>query len=97
MSISDYLSYGQENALPLKHLANVTGLDGREIRRAIERERRGGMLILSDNQHGYYLAANAAEAAAFTRSMRHRALEILRTARAIDEAAGIDNDREAIL
>lgn len=78
-------AFGRENAL--RHLVAMTG---REIRKAIERERRAGALIVSDNRHGYWLAESPAEAQKFARSMHHRAREILRTARAIEEAAGVD-------
>lgn len=88
--ISDLLLPGRENAIPRRDLEAITGLDGRTIRLMIERERRRGTLILSDNPHGYFLADDPAEAQQFARSMRHRAGEILRTARAIEGAAGLD-------
>ena len=62
----------------------------RLIRKEIEVERRAGALIISDNAHGYYLTDDPAEAQRFARSMQHRAREILRTARAIEGAAGLD-------
>ena len=76
--------------MPLRHLETITGRDGRSIRVEIERERRNGALILSDCRKGYFLAADEAEAQTFTRSMRKRAGEIIKTARAIERAAGID-------
>ena len=88
--ISSLLLPGRENAIPRRDLEAITGLDGRTIRLMIERERRRGTLILSDNHHGYFLADDPAEAQRFARSMRHRAGEILRTARAIEGAAGLD-------
>lgn len=90
MKISDYLSHGQQSAVPLRHLQALTNFDGRTIRRMIEQERRDGIPILSDNKSGYYLAADPAEAQQFTRSMRHRAGEILRTTRAIERSVGLD-------
>lgn len=90
MKISEVLSYGQENALPMRSLRQVTGLSEREARRQIERERRSGILIVSDTRHGYWLTDDPAEAARFSRSIRHRAREILRTAAAIEGAAGIE-------
>lgn len=77
-----------ENGVTLRHLEKLTDLPGREIRRQIERERRAGALIISDNQHGYYLTDDPAEAQRFARSMQHRAREILRTARAIEGGSG---------
>jgi hypothetical protein len=88
--IADLLPHGAENGVNLHHLEKMTGLDGREVRRQIERERRAGALIVSNNKDGYYLTDDPAEAQRFARSMQHRAREILRTARAIEEAAGVD-------
>lgn len=88
IKIKDFLSHGVENGVTLRHLEKLTDLPGREIRRQIERERRAGALIISDNQHGYFLTDDPAEAQRFARSMQHRAREILRTARAIEGAAG---------
>lgn len=89
-NISHLLSIGQGNAVTLQHLVTLTGWPKRVIRKQIEKERRAGVLILSDNRSGYYLASDEVEAQQFARSMRHRAGEILRTARAIEGAAGID-------
>lgn len=69
-------AFGRENAL--RHLVAMTG---QEIRKAIERERRAGALIVNDNRNGYWLAAEAQKFA------HHRARE---TARATEEAAGVD-------
>lgn len=88
--ISDLLSIGQENALPLRHLVSITGRAGRTIRLMIERERRSGVPILSDCKKGYFLAANEMEAQIFARSMRRRAGEIIETACAIERSVGID-------
>ena len=86
--IADLLSYGQENAVPRRHLEKLTGLDGRTVRLMIERERREGVPILADNATGYYLPATEHERAACVRSMRHRAGEIMKSARAIERAEG---------
>lgn len=82
--VSDLLSRGRENAVPLRHLQNLLNADGRTIRLLIERERRNGVPICADNQTGYYLPSSAQEKTACVRSMRHRAGEILKTARAIE-------------
>lgn len=91
LKISDLLSTGQENALPLSYLMMTTGQDGRTIRRMIAEERFAGVPILADNQSGYYLPANEDERRRCVRSMRHRAKEIDRAAQAI-EAADICQD-----
>ena len=88
--ISDFLSTGRENALPLRYLVAVSGRDGRTVRQMIEKERRSGTPILSDCQSGYFLAADSAETQIFVRSMRHRAGEILKTAMAIERGTELD-------
>lgn len=85
MKIADFLRRGQANAVPLRDLAGITGLDGRVVRAMISAERRAGAAILSDNQTGYYLPANEEEKARFVRSMRHRAKEILCAADAVEK------------
>lgn len=90
IKIADYLSHGQENAIPRRELERLTGVDGRTVRLMIERERRSGTPICADNLSGYYLPATEDERAACVRSMRHRAGKIMRTARAIEMGAGLD-------
>ena len=87
--IADYLGHSREGAKTGRELCALTGLDHRTVRAQIEQERRAGVLIVADNKSGYWLASNPAEAQRFARSMKHRATEILRTARAIEEAAGV--------
>ena len=88
--VSDFLSHGRENAVPLRHLKKVMEADGRTVRLMIQQERLSGMPICADNLTGYYLPATEEEKSACVRSMRHRAGEIMRTARAIERGAGID-------
>ncbi len=87
LHIADFLSYGPENGVTLRHLEKLSDLPGREVRRQIERERRAGVLIISDNAHGYYLTDDPGEAQRFARSMLNRAGEIKKTARAVKTAA----------
>ncbi len=89
-SIADLLGTGRENAVTRRELETLTGLDGRSVRLLIERERRAGTPILADSTNGYYLPATDDERAACVRSLRHRAREILLTAKAL-ELAGIDD------
>lgn len=86
LKIYQLLSTGRENAVPLKHLASITGLDGRTVRLMIATERLSGIPICSDNATGYFLPANGDERDAFVRSMRHRAGEIERVADALEGA-----------
>lgn len=85
--IADLLNYGENAAIPLQHLIRLTNWDARKIRIQIMTERRTGSLILSDNQHGYYLAETPAEVKRFVTSMRCRANEILETAASVERAA----------
>ena len=87
--IESRLLFGPENGQTVTDLERLTDLPGREIRRQIERERRAGALIISDNAHGYYLTDDPSEAQRFARSMLHRSREIARTARAVEKAAGL--------
>lgn len=86
LKISDFLSFGQANAVTLHYLQGMTGLKGREIRRMIQQERLEGIPICADNVAGYYLPANDSEKMRCARSMRHRAAEIDATAKAIEAA-----------
>ena len=80
----------QKDGQTITDLERLTGCQSREIRKQIERERRAGTLIISDNAHGYYLTDDPAEAQRFAQSMRHRAGQIIKTARAVEEVAGLD-------
>ena len=85
MRIADLLSRGAENGVPLRHLENLTGQDGRTVRRQIEAERRRGIPILADCKNGYFLPDGEGETARCVRAMRGRAREILKTAEAIEK------------
>ena len=86
VKISDLLGHGQSAAVPLRHLKELAGLPGREVRRMIQAERLRGVPILSDNISGYYLAADVQEQERFIRSMRGRAAEIAAVADAVEKA-----------
>lgn len=86
--ISRLLMCGQENAIPLRQIVNLTGINGRVVRGMISEERLNGTPILSDNATGYYLSASEDEKARFIRSMKHRAGEIMRVAKSIERAKG---------
>ena len=86
--VSELLNRGRENAVPLRHLKKLMETDGRTVRLMIQQERLSGMPICADNLTGYYLPATQEERTACVCSMRHRAGEIMRTARAIERAKG---------
>lgn len=83
--IAALLSSGSERAVSLRRLSEIAGLSERDTRRAIQRERLRGAPICSDNLKGYFLAADAAERERFVKSMRRRAHQILRAARAVEK------------
>lgn len=90
IKIADCLGRSRESAITGRELCALTGLDHRTVRAQIEKERRSGALIVADNQNGYWLTDDPAEAQRFARSMQHRARQIVLTAQAIEEAAGLD-------
>ena len=85
MPIADLLSHGAENGVTQRHLENLTGQDGRTVRRQIEVERRRGVPILANCKDGYFLPDGEDEKARCVQSMRGRAKEILKTAMAIEK------------
>lgn len=93
LRVSDILCRGRENAQTMRELKQVMNGDSRSIRLQIEQERRRGCPIVSDCQHGYWLAETRAEIETFCRSMRARAFEIQKTAAIVQLAeleAGCD-------
>lgn len=86
MKVSDVLCRGKANAQTMRELRQILNGDSRSIRLQIERERRSGCPIVSDCQHGYWIAETRAEIETFVRSMRARALEIQRTAALVQMA-----------
>lgn len=84
--IASLLMHGAGNGIRLRELVQLTGTDGRTVRKRIELERRQGVAICADNKSGYYLAADERERQLFVNSMRHRAAEIEKTTAAVEGA-----------
>lgn len=82
--ISDLLLHGEQNAMPMKCLKGLTGLDSRTIRLMIQQERLSGTPICANNKTGYYLPGSDQERSECVKSMRRRSAEIARTADAIE-------------
>lgn len=62
--IYDLLPVGSENAISRRQLMQITGLEDRKLRRKIEKERKAGLLILSNTSEGsggYYKPASTTE------------------------------------
>ncbi len=94
--ISDLLQRGSDNGLTITDLVRLTGLDERIIRRRINRERRDGILIISDNVHGYFLAENVDEVRRFIRSMTRRAREIIAVCWAVEDGLAKMEGKETV-
>jgi hypothetical protein len=77
------LQRGEENALSARDISKMTGLDTRYVRGLISKVRRTDLCILS-SPHGFYLPGTQEERARCVRSLRHRAGEIMKTARAVE-------------
>lgn len=86
VKIADFLSPGQQNAVPLKHLKDLLHLDGRKARLMIRAERLTGVPICEDSRTGYFLPANDRERDLCAKRLRHRAAEIALVAEAIAAA-----------
>ncbi|MCD8010941.1 MAG: hypothetical protein LUF34_09235 [Lachnospiraceae bacterium] len=85
MLISDLLSAGSQAARTAGELEKITGLNNRELRLAIEAERREGTPLLSDTRNGECLPDTDDARRRFVASMRNRAKEILLTAQAVEK------------
>lgn len=84
--ISDLLHEGAENGTTLAELVQLTGEDGRSIRRRIQTERKAGKLILSDCKSGYFLPTSTLDIQRFIRSMSRRSREIAAISHAAEDA-----------
>lgn len=77
--IYDNIGTGKENATSSKHLQQLSGLCERDLRKAIERLRRSGCVIISAVDGGYYKPANIIELKQFIHKENSRALSVLTT------------------
>ena len=74
--IAEMLLQGERNAIPMSHLADITGMPVRKLKAEVLRERLHGELILSSDK-GYYLPDSDEEIMMYTRKRK----AYLRTAR----------------
>lgn len=88
VKIADFLSPGQQNAVPLRYLKDLLHLDGRTLRLMIRQERLSGVPILESSRAygGYYLPNSPDERDLCVKRLRHRAAQIVAVADAIAEA-----------
>lgn len=80
-TIVSLIREGENNAVHGADLARCVNMDARELRQAIEKLRRNGVIIAS-SQKGYYYPANMGELAAFVRKEERRARSVFYTLRA---------------
>ena len=75
--VHELLHRGMENALTKEALCSMLEMSERGFRKQVERERKNGVLIISDSQHGgYFLPKNNAEIRRFLKQETHRAVNI---------------------
>ena len=86
-SIASMLSRGRENAVTSRELSRLLDVSPREVQRFIQRERRSGAPIMSDSEHGYWLAESREELLNCVAALHLRAGEIHKTARALEKIA----------
>ena len=88
--IESFLHHGAENAIATETLLALTGLNLRQLRKAVEAERRNGVLILTQPTGGYFLPgegeAGKAEIQQFYQIQRAKALSLLKTIAAARKA-----------
>ena len=91
VKIADFLSQGESNAVPLRHLRELVHLPARTVRLMIRQERLHGVPILESSSAtgGYFLPGNDHERARCVRRLRKRAAEINRVADCVEGAAVI--------
>ena len=86
VKVADFLSRGQQSAVPLRYLKDLLHLDGRKVRLMIRAERLAGTPICEDSQSGYYLPKSTNERDLCAERLRHRAAQIIKVADAIAAA-----------
>lgn len=89
VKIADFLSHGEQNAVPMRHLRELVHLPARTVRLMIRGERMDGTPILESSNPligGYYLPADDHEQARCVNRLRRRAAEITKIADCIEGA-----------
>ena len=84
MTITDFIPYGRENAISRQALAQLTGMDDRQVRRMIEDARCNVVIINLQDGKGYYLPTSneREDVERWYRATLKRAKKILRGLRA---------------
>ncbi len=87
-SVASILQRGREHAMTARELSKITGMPIRRVTLKICAERRAGAPILSDNQHGFWLAENTEELIDCVHRLLARAAQIHKTAREMEKRYG---------
>lgn len=80
-NILNLIGTGEENAIHLDELMNLTGMGNRELRKCIETLRRSGAVIIS-NQNGYFQPLRPHEVERYVKQETGRAKSIFYTLKA---------------
>lgn len=93
--VYEILLHGESNAITGKTLCQLLDIEPRDVTSMIERERREGKPICASTgrRPGYYIPETPEEMNRYCGRLRHRAGEILKTARACKRAMSEEGGR----
>lgn len=81
----DAVPTGRENAVPVQSLADMLGIDRRQLRRLVEAYRESGRTICcASDGTGYFHSNDPHELRQFSRRMTSHARSMMRSARSAD-------------
>lgn len=83
-SITDLISTGEDNAVSLAELCQITGLESRALRLLIEAARRNGAVICS-SVNGYFFPETLLELQEYVHRERARSKSITRSLKAAEQ------------
>ena len=83
-SITDLISTGEDNAVSLAELCQITGLESRALRLLIEAARRNGAVICS-SVNGYFFPETLLELQDYIHRERARSKSITRSLKAAEK------------
>lgn len=97
--VESFLHRGKENAIRTCELMELTGLDVRQLRAQVEKERRNGTLILTGSQCGYFLPSEGEkgkqEISEFYNLQRAKALSLLKTIKTAKKALEVIDGQQS--
>lgn len=66
------LGEGMDNSIHVREICKLTGLSDRAVRKAIETIRRGGVVVVTDQMHGYWLPETQDDLSRYIRQEERR-------------------------